>query len=128
MFALRNTAKVILALAVTQIFPDAQLLGGDVSEIGFSYRFHFLKNHALSQNDLKRIEERMAYIAFSNLTIETREMMRENAAQFFLKLGQKKMASLAANFSKNVLSIADIDGFFSISEGPLLFKTGELKF
>ncbi|MCB1181349.1 MAG: hypothetical protein KDK55_04940 [Chlamydiia bacterium] len=127
MLSLLHTAKELTAVAVCQLFPDTLLCGGVVSEIGFSYTFFFKKNHQLSDGDLRRVEEQIQQLILQNIPIIHREMMRENAAEYFEHLGQGERAIQILEMAWNVVSIFEIDGFVDVCPYPFASRSGEIR-
>src|SRR3989442_12066524 len=91
---LRHSTAHLLAQAVKELFPDAQVTIGPVIENGFYYDFAYKR--PFTPEDLAAIEKKMAEIAKKNLPVERREMTRETAVKFFRKQGEKYKAEIIA--------------------------------
>ena len=78
---LRHSTAHLLAHAVKELFPDAQVTIGPVIENGFYYDFSYKR--PFTPEDLAAIERRMAEIAKRDLPVARREMPRDEAVKFF---------------------------------------------
>src|SRR5438105_2122099 len=86
---LRHSTAHLLAHAVKELFPDAEVTIGPVIENGFYYDFSYKR--PFTPEDLAAIEKRMAEIAKRDLPVERREMPRDQAVKFFRDQGEKYM-------------------------------------
>src|SRR2546428_1343809 len=82
---LRHSTAHLLAHAVKELFPDAQVTIGPVIENGFYYDFAYKR--PFTPEDLAAIEKRMAEIAKKDLPVERKVMSRDHAAEIFRKQG-----------------------------------------
>src|SRR5438094_7282992 len=89
---LRHSAAHLLAHAVKELFPDAQVTIGPVIENGFYYDFSYKR--ALTPEDLVAIEKRMAEIAKKDLPVTREEWKRDDAVKFFESIGEKYKAEI----------------------------------
>src|SRR6266404_8291467 len=92
---LRHSTAHLLAHAVKELFPDAQVTIGPVIENGFYYDFSYQR--PFTPEDLAAIEKRMAEIAKRDLPVERREMPRDQAVKFFRDMGEKYKAEIIAS-------------------------------
>src|SRR5437763_16822096 len=92
---LRHSTAHLLAHAVKELFPDAQVTIGPVIENGFYYDFAYKR--PFTPEDLAAIEKRMAEIAKRDLPVERREMPRNEAVKFFQDMGEKYQAEIIAS-------------------------------
>src|SRR3970282_1154079 len=83
---LRHSTAHLLAHAVKELHPDAQVTIGPVIEDGFYYDFSFKRPSTLK--DLAAIEKRMAEIAKRDIKVEREVMPRETALKFFRDIGE----------------------------------------
>lgn len=129
LFALRHTAKEILAAAVLELFPSTLLIGGECDSLGFYYDFFLPKKITtlFSQRELDSIEDQMVRLIQEDKAIKATEMMRENAAHYLNHLGQTVRAESTLDSSQNIVSIVQIGSFLDASEPPCLSSTKELK-
>src|SRR5690348_1568273 len=84
---IRHSTAHLLAQAVKQLFPEAQVTIGPVIEDGFYYDFAF--SRPFTPEDLTAIEARMKELAQADLPVKRRELPREQAVQHFLAQGEK---------------------------------------
>lgn len=114
---LRQSAAEIAACAFCEIFPDALLVEGVISDIGFHY--DFVLNQNLDQSVLPIIEERMYALIQQSPSIDVLEMMRENAVNYFSHKGQEIKAQLVAIFPSNIVKVFKMGDFIDLcSELP----------
>src|SRR5438128_11767471 len=92
---LRHSTAHLLAHAVKELFPDAEVTIGPVIENGFYYDFSYKR--PFTPEDLAAIEKRMAEIAKRDLPVEPREMPRDQAVKFFRDQGEKHQAEILAS-------------------------------
>src|SRR5712692_2138312 len=83
---LRHSTAHLLAHAVKELYPDAQVTIGPVIEDGFYYDFAYKRPFTLE--DLAAIEKRMAEIAKRDFPVSRKVMKREEAVEFFKKQGE----------------------------------------
>src|SRR5919108_2160596 len=84
---IRHSTAHLLAQAVKELFPDAQVTIGPVIENGFYYDFSYKR--PFTPEDLAAIEKRMHEIAKRDLPVERKTMSRDEAVDFFRKQGEK---------------------------------------
>src|SRR5881296_3177988 len=92
---LRHSTAHLLAHAVKELFPDAQVTIGPVIENGFYYDFAYKR--PFTPEDLAAIEKRMTEIAKKDLPVARREMPRDEAVRFFREQGEKYKAEIIAS-------------------------------
>lgn len=107
--SLRYTASEILACAILRMFPGTLLVEGEVSDIGFHYDFVFKK--PINAEALPIIEEQMRFLTQSKHPFRILEMMRQNAAAFFLHQKQAIKADLVQNMRDEIVRVVEWDGF-----------------
>src|SRR6478609_9788754 len=101
---LRPSTAHLLAHAVKELFPDAQVTIGPVIENGFYYDFSYKR--PFTPEDLVAIEKRMGEIAKRDLPVERREMPRDEAVKFFRDQGEKYKAEIIASIpEKDTISL-----------------------
>src|SRR5437762_2591916 len=96
---LRHSTAHLLAHAVKELFPDAQVTIGPVIENGFYYDFSYKR--PFTPEDLAAIEQRMAEIVKKDLKVERKTMPRDEAVKFFQSLGEKYKAEIIAAIPSN---------------------------
>src|SRR6476660_6017630 len=89
---IRHSSARLLAHAVKELFPDAQVTIGPVIEDGFYYDFAYKR--PFTPDDLAAIEKRMQEIAKRDVKIERTVMPRDEAASFFRDMGERYKAEI----------------------------------
>jgi threonyl-tRNA synthetase len=123
---LRHSTAHLLAHAVKELFPDAQVTIGPVIENGFYYDFSYQR--PFTPEDLAAIEKRMAEIAKRDLPVERREMPRDEAVKFFRDMGEKYKAEIIASIPQGeTISLYGQGNWIDLCRGPHVPSTGKLK-
>src|SRR5262245_8451204 len=123
---LRHSTAHLLAHAVKELFPDAQVTIGPVIDDGFYYDFAYKR--PFTPEDLAAIEKRMQEIAKSDIKVERQVMKRDAAVDFFKGLGEQYKAELIAGIpTSEEISLYRQDGFVDLCRGPHVPSTGKLK-
>jgi threonyl-tRNA synthetase len=123
---LRHSTAHLLAHAVKELFPDAQVTIGPVIENGFYYDFSYRR--PFTPEDLAAIEKRMAEIARKDLPVERKEMKRDEAVEFFRRQGEKYKAEIIASIpEKETISLYGQGNWIDLCRGPHVPSTGKLK-
>src|SRR3954469_1207144 len=92
---LRHSTSHLMAQAVQELFPDAQVTIGPVIENGFYYDFSYKR--PFTPEDLVAIEKRMVEISRKDLKVERKTMGRDEAVAFFNGIGEKYKAEIIAS-------------------------------
>jgi threonyl-tRNA synthetase len=123
---IRHSTAHLLAMAVQDIFPGAQVTIGPVIEDGFYYDFAYEKTFSL--DDLTRIEQRMAELAQSDLPVERVVMNRDAAVAAFDSLGEKYKVQIIQDLpASEEISLYRQGGWMDLCRGPHVPSTGRLK-
>ena len=123
---LRHSAAHLLAHAVKELHPDAQVTIGPVIDDGFYYDFSFKR--PFTPEDLAAIEKRMAEIAKRDIKVERQVMPREAAIKLFRDLGERYKAEIIAAIPEGEgISLYRQDNFVDLCRGPHVPSTGKLK-
>ena len=123
---LRHSTAHLLAHAVKELFPDAQVTIGPVIENGFYYDFSYKR--PFTPEDLAAIEKRMLEIAKRDLPVHRREMPRDEAVAFFRNQGEKYKAEIIASIpEKETISLYGQGDWIDLCRGPHVPSTGKLK-
>jgi len=123
---LRHSTAHLLANAVKELFPDAQVTIGPVIENGFYYDFSYKR--PFTPEDLAAIEKRMAEIAKRDIKVERREMPRDEAVKFFRDMGEKYKAEIIASIPQgDTISLYGQGNWIDLCRGPHVPSTGKLK-
>src|SRR5437868_5907448 len=96
---LRHSTAHLLAYAVKELFPDAQVTIGPVIEDGFYYDFSYKR--PFTPEDLQAIESKMAELARKDEPVERRVMPRDEAVAYFKSLGEHYKAEIIASIPGN---------------------------
>ena len=114
---IRHSTAHLLAHAVKELFPEAQVTIGPVVEDGFYYDFSYKR--PFTPEDLASIEKRMAEIAKRDIKVERRVMPRDVAVQFFRDMGEQYKAEIIASIpSDEDISLYAQDNFIDLCRGP----------
>ena len=123
---IRHSTAHLLAYAVKELFPDAQVTIGPVIENGFYYDFSYKR--AFTPEDLAAIEKRMAELAKKDLPVAREEWKRDDAVKFFMGIGEKYKAEIIASIpSEEGISLYREGDFIDLCRGPHVPSTGKLK-
>ena len=123
---LRHSTAHLLAHAVKELFPHAQVTIGPVIENGFYYDFAF--NRPFTPEDLAAIEARMGEIAKRDLPVLRKEMAREAAVKFFRDQGEVYKAEIISAIPQgDAISLYAQGDFTDLCRGPHVPSTGKLK-
>ena len=123
---IRHSTAHLLAQAVKQLYPEAQVTIGPVIENGFYYDFSYKR--PFTPEDLAAIEKRMGEIAKQDLPVERREMPRDEAVKYFRGLGEIYKAEIIASIpAKEAISLYGQGGWVDLCRGPHVPSTGKLK-
>ena len=126
---IRHSCAHLMAQAVQQLFPSAQVTIGPVIDNGFYYDFAY--ERAFTPEDLEAIEKKMHEIAKQDLRVERSVMSRDDAVKLFEKMGEKyKVDILESIPGDEELSFYRQGDFIDLCRGPHIpgtAKTGAFK-
>ena len=123
---LRHSTAHLLAHAVKELFPDAQVTIGPVIENGFYYDFSYKR--PFTPEDLAAIERKMAEISKRDLPVARKVMPRDQAVALFSSMGEKYKAEIIASIPEGeTLSLYEQGDFIDLCRGPHVPSTGKLK-
>jgi threonyl-tRNA synthetase len=123
---LRHSTAHLLAYAVKELFPDAQVTIGPVIEDGFYYDFSYKR--PFTPEDLEAIEKRMAELAKKDEPVVRRLMSRDEAVAYFKAQGEHYKAEIIASIpAEQDISLYSEGGFTDLCRGPHVPSTGRLK-
>jgi len=123
---LRHSTSHLMAQAVQELFPGAQVTIGPVIENGFYYDFAYKR--PFTPEDLAAIEKRMREIASQDLEVKRRIMSREEAVKYFESIGEKYKAQIIAAIpDKEAISLYGQGDWIDLCRGPHVPSTGKLK-
>ena len=122
---LRHDAAHVMAEAVQELYPGTQVTFGPSTEDGFYY--DFAREEPFTTEDLEKIEERMHEIVERNETIEREVWDREEAIEYFKKIGEKYKAEHIATLPQDeVITVYRQGDWLDLCLGPHLPSTGKL--
>ena len=123
---IRHSTAHLLAQAVKDLFPDAQVTIGPVIEDGFFYDFSYKR--PFTPEDLLAIEKKMAEMAKADLKVERKVLSRSDAIAFFKDLGEHYKAQIIESIpSDEDVSLYTQGDFTDLCRGPHVPSTGKLK-
>ena len=124
---IRHSTAHLLAYAVKELYPEAQVTIGPVIENGFYYDFAYKRPFTL--DDLQTIEKRMAALAAKDEPVSRRVLPRDEAVAYFKNLGEHYKAEIIASIPSNEdVSLYSEGAFEDLCRGPHVPSTGKLKF
>jgi threonyl-tRNA synthetase len=124
---IRHSTAHLLAYAVKELFPEAQVTIGPVIENGFYYDFSYKR--PFTPEDLAAIEKRMADLAAKDEPITRRVLPRDEAVGYFKSLGENYKAEIIGSIPQNEdVSLYREGSFEDLCRGPHVPSTGKLKF
>jgi threonyl-tRNA synthetase len=123
---IRHSTAHLLAQAVKELFPEAQVTIGPVIEDGFYYDFAFKR--PFTPEDLAAIEAKMTELAQADQTVNRRVMPRDEAVKFFRTQGEIYKAEIIAGIpDKEEISLYGQGNWVDLCRGPHVPSTGKLK-
>jgi threonyl-tRNA synthetase len=121
---LRHSTSHLMALAVSQLFPQVHLGIGPATSEGFYYDFQ--TPHRFTEDDLARIEARMHELRQRDLSFEPSVVTREEALELFGQLGECLKTELIGEKEGQVLSCYRLGELIDFCTGPHVSSTGQL--
>ena len=123
---IRHSTAHLLAYAVKELFPDAQVTIGPVIENGFFYDFAYKR--PFTPEDLAQIEKRMGELAAKDEPVVRRVLPRDEAVAYFKGLGEHYKAEIIASIPSNEdVSLYREGAFEDLCRGPHVPSTGKLR-
>src|SRR5512134_3055295 len=123
---LRHSTAHLLAYAVKELFPEAQVTIGPVIDNGFYYDFSFPRG--FTPEDLVAIENKMAELAKKDEPVVREVWKRDDAVKFFESIGERYKAEIIASIPANEdISLYREGGFVDLCRGPHVPSTGKLR-
>ncbi len=124
---IRHSTAHLLAYAVKELFPDAQVTIGPVIENGFFYDFSYKRPFA--PEDLVAIEKKMVELAARDEPVTRRVLPRDDAVAYFKGMGEHYKAEIIASIPPGEdVSLYREGGFEDLCRGPHVPSTGKLRF
>jgi len=123
---LRHSCAHLMAQAVQQLFPTAQVTIGPVIEDGFYYDFAF--ERPFTPEDLEKIEKKMVDLTSQNQPVSRSLMTRDEAVEFFRAKGETYKVEIIEGIPSNQdLSFYQQGDFIDLCRGPHVPSTGKLQ-
>jgi threonyl-tRNA synthetase len=123
---LRHSTAHLLAYAVKELFPEAQVTIGPVIENGFYYDFSFKR--PFTPEDLAAIEKRMTELARKDHPVTREVWPRDKAVEYFKSIGEYYKAEIIASIpAGEEVSLYREGDFVDLCRGPHVPSTGRLK-
>jgi threonyl-tRNA synthetase len=123
---IRHSAAHLLAYAVKELFPDAQVTIGPVIENGFFYDFAYKR--PFTPDDLVLIEKKMAELAKKDEPVTRKVLPRDEAVAYFASIGEAYKAEIIASIPADQdVSLYTEGKFTDLCRGPHVPSTGKLK-
>jgi len=123
---IRHSTAHLLAYAVKELFPEAQVTIGPVIENGFFYDFSF--SRSFTPEDLIAIEKSMTELANKDEPVVRRILPRDDAVAYFKNMGEHYKAEIIASIPANEdVSLYREGAFEDLCRGPHVPSTGKLK-
>ncbi|HEY2336934.1 MAG TPA: threonine--tRNA ligase [Burkholderiales bacterium] len=123
---LRHSTSHLMAQAVQELFPGAQVTIGPVIENGFYYDFSYKR--PFTPEDLTAIEKKMAELVKADLPVHRKVMARDEAVKYFLNIGEKYKAEIIGAIPANEpISLYGQGNWIDLCRGPHVPSTGKLK-
>ncbi|NVK42034.1 MAG: threonine--tRNA ligase, partial [Oceanospirillaceae bacterium] len=123
---IRHSCAHLMAMAVQELFPGAQVTIGPVIDNGFYYDFAY--ERPFTPEDLEKIEKRMTELSKENLDVSRSLMSRDEAVAMFDKMGEKYKVEIIKDIPGNEeLSFYSQGDFIDLCRGPHVPSTGHIK-
>ena len=123
---IRHSTSHLMAQAVKQLFPDAQVTIGPVIKDGFYYDFSY--KPGFTPEDLTKIEKRMQELVKQDIPVGREEISREAGIEKFRSMGEEYKAEILEDIPKGeTLSLYGQGDFIDLCRGPHVPSTGKLK-
>ena len=123
---IRHSTAHLLAYAVKELFPEAQVTIGPVIENGFYYDFSYAR--PFTPEDLAAIEKRMAELVKLDLPVVRRVLPRDEAVAYFKRIGEHYKSEIIASIPAGQdVSLYSEGEFTDLCRGPHVPSTGKLK-
>ncbi|PHV06260.1 threonine--tRNA ligase [Janthinobacterium sp. BJB412] len=123
---IRHSTAHLLAHAVKELFPEAQVTIGPVIENGFYYDFSYKR--PFTPDDLVLIEKKMAELAKKDEQVTRKVLPRDEAVAYFKSIGEAYKAEIIESIPADQdVSLYSEGNFTDLCRGPHVPSTGKLK-
>ncbi len=121
----RHSTSHVMAMAVQELFPGAQVTIGPAIQDGFYYDFDY--ERPFREDDLPKIEEKMKEIIKADLPFVRKEMSSQEAIDSFKRQGEDYKVELIEDLGAEKVSLYANGSFSDLCRGPHLPSTGRIK-
>ncbi len=127
-FVYWHSTSHLMAHAIQSIYPEAKFGVGPAIDSGFYYDIDI--NSVLTEDDLRKIEDKMMQLSKENHSFERKELSKNEAINFFEKKGDNYKLEILSELDENseVISIYNEGDFTDLCTGPHLPSAGKIKF
>ena len=125
LYRIRHSSAHLMAEAVQSLWPDAKLAFGPPIEDGFYY--DFLIDHRFSEDDLKKIEDKMKELKKKDVPFICEPIGKDDALSLFSGMGEYLKAEHVETLPPDNITLYRDGDFVDLCAGPHVDKTGELK-
>src|ERR1700754_2543194 len=123
---IRHSTAHLLAYAVKDLFPEAQVTIGPVIDNAFSSAFSY--SRPFTPEDFEKIEKRMQELAKKDEPVSRRVVSRDEAVEYFKSIGEKYKAEIIESIpASDEIKLYSHGGFTDLCRGPHVPSTGKLK-
>ncbi len=123
---IRHSTAHLMAQAVKELFPQAQVTIGPTIEDGFYYDFSY--ERPFTPEDLEAIEGKMKELVKADIPLKRSVMSRDDAVAFFRGIGEEYKAEIIEDIpAEQTLSLYQQGDFTDLCRGPHVPSTGRLK-
>ena len=123
---MRHSCAHLMAMAVKQLYPEAQVTIGPMIENGFYYDFAY--ERPFTPDDLEKIETRMGELARADIPLQRSEVPRDEAVALFSGMGEQYKGEIIRDLpSESVISLYRQGDFVDLCRGPHVLSTGRIK-
>ena len=123
-YTIKNSACRLLAISVQSLFPKAQLVSGEVTDLGFYYDFFFPE--PITEEQIPFIEERMRDFMRQDVPIKNLEMVRKNAIELFKYHRQDLKTVLLKGNVETLVHVCQIGQFYDLGYPPFVPSTKQI--
>ncbi len=121
-----HSTSHVMAQAIQDLYPGAKLTIGPAIERGFYYDIDF-GDQKISDNDFKKIEDRMLEIARGKHDFQLREVSKQDALDFYKNENNQFKVELIENLQDGEITFCDHDTFTDLCRGGHIPNTGVIK-
>ncbi|WP_417887440.1 threonine--tRNA ligase [Zunongwangia sp.] len=121
-----HSSAHVMAQAIEDLYPNAKLTIGPAIENGFYYDVDF-RDEKISENDFKKIEDRMLEIARGKHDFKMRSVTKDEALKYYKEKDNPFKVELIENLEDGTITFCDHDTFTDLCRGGHLPNTGVIK-